>query len=54
MISTKIFHIKTSKNVPIKNNTVSQSKIRKTVMKQKFKHYFLLTLPDETNVGFCF
>ena len=38
LISTKtLFNIKKSYNVPIKNQIVSQSKIRKTVMKQKFK-----------------
>ena len=49
MISTKIlFYIKSSKNVVVKNKVFSQSKIRKTVMKQKFKRKFLLTL-DDTN-----
>ena len=38
LISTKtLFYIKSSKNVVLKNKVVSQSKIRKTVMKQKFK-----------------
>ena len=38
LISTKtIFHKRTSYNVPVRNKIVSQSKIRKTVMKQKFK-----------------
>ena len=38
LISTKtLFHKRTSYNVPVRNKIVSQSKIRKTVMKQKFK-----------------
>ena len=38
LISTKtLFHIKASCNVPVRNEIVPQSKICKTVMKQKFK-----------------
>ena len=38
LISTKtLFYIETLNNVPVRNKIVSQSKIRKTVMKQKFK-----------------
>ena len=38
LISTKtLFYIRTSKNVLVMNEIVSQSKIRKNVMKQKFK-----------------
>ena len=36
--STKtLFYIKPSNNVSVRNGIVSQSKIRKNVMKQKFK-----------------
>ena len=36
--STKIlFFLKSSFNVPVRNKIIRQSKIRKTVMKQKFK-----------------
>ena len=38
LISTKtLFYIKASLNVPVRNEIVPQSKICKTVMKQKFK-----------------
>ena len=38
LISAKtLFHMKTSYNEPVRNEIVSQSKIRKTAMKQKFK-----------------
>ena len=38
LISTKtLFYIKISNNVSVRNKIVSQSKIRKKVMKQKFK-----------------
>ena len=38
LISTKtLFYKRPSYNVPVRNEIVSKSKIRKTVMKQKFK-----------------
>ena len=38
LISTKtLFYIKNSYKVSVRNYIVSQTKIRKTVMKQKFK-----------------
>ena len=38
LISAKtLFYIKASLNVPVRNEIVPQSKICKTVMKQKFK-----------------
>ena len=47
LISTKtLFYIKSLYNVPVRNKIISQSKIRKTVIKQKFKCYFLLTSID--------
>ena len=49
LISTKtLFHIKASFNVPVRNEIIPQSKICKIVMKQKFKHYFLLTLLENS------
>ena len=50
LISIKtLFYIKSSKNVVIKSKVVSQSKNRKTVMKQKFKRLFLLTFVYSKN-----
>ena len=36
-VKPKIFYDKNSYNVPVKNEIISQSKIRKTIAKQKFK-----------------
>ena len=45
MILTKnLFFLNKTFNVPVRNKIISLSKVRKTVMKQKFKRYFLLTL----------